>query len=88
MVSSVTVPSNFPAIAKEPVRKSLSNPVDSVLHVAGAPIRSFFRRFVRHRGDDVGLFEVVSFGKERLAGEFGEGIGEAVTEIQPGRVAA
>ena len=43
-------------IAKEPVRKSLSNPVDSVLHVAGAPIRSFFRRLVRHRAGTMSVF--------------------------------
>jgi len=38
--------------------------------------------------DDVGLFEVVPFEKERFASKFGQGIGEAVTEIQPCRVAA
>jgi hypothetical protein len=43
-------------VAKEPVHKSLSNPVDSVLHVAGAPIRSFFRRLVRHRAATMSVF--------------------------------
>jgi hypothetical protein len=38
--------------------------------------------------DDVGLFEVVPLEKERLASEFGEGICEAVTEIEPCRVPA
>jgi hypothetical protein len=38
--------------------------------------------------DDVGLFEVVPFEKERFASEFGQSIGEAVTEIEPCRVAA
>ena len=32
------------------------NPVDSVLHVAGAPIRSFFRRLVRHRAGTMSVF--------------------------------
>src|ERR1035438_4302730 len=41
-----------------------------------------------HGRDDVGLSEVVSFEKKRLASEFGEGIGEAVTEIEPRRMAA
>ena len=37
---------------------------------------------------DVGLFEILPLEQERLAGDLGERIGEAVAEIQPGRVAA
>jgi len=37
---------------------------------------------------DVGLFEILPFEEESLAGDLGERIGEAVAEIQPGRVAA
>jgi hypothetical protein len=39
-------------------------------------------------GWDVGLFEILPLEEEWLAGDLGEGIGEAVTEIQPGYVAA
>src|ERR1700688_2380800 len=39
-------------------------------------------------GSDVGLPKVVPLEEERLAGVLGERIGEAVAEIQPGRVTA
>jgi hypothetical protein len=35
----------------------------------------------RDCGRDVGLAEVVAFEQERLVGRFGEGVGEAVTEV-------
>ena len=43
---------------------------------------------VSYGGDDVGLSEIIPLVKERLAGVPGECIGEAVAEIQPGRVTA
>ena len=43
-------------ISKKPVRKSLLNPVDSVLQVADAPIRSFFRRLAHHRAGTMSVF--------------------------------
>lgn len=39
-------------------------------------------------GDDVGLIEIVPLKEERLPGKLGEGISEAVAEVQPGRMAA
>ena len=36
----------------------------------------------------VGLFEILPLEEERLAGDLGQRIGEAVAESQPGRVAA
>jgi len=48
--------SRFPRVRVVAVRKSLSNPVDSVFHVAGAPVRSFFRRLVCHRAGTMSVF--------------------------------
>ena len=45
-------------------------------------------QFPFREGRDVGLFEILPFEEHRFAGEPGEGIGEAVSEIQPRRVAA
>ena len=59
-----------------------------------APLKGSFRGAVCHltsgleSGWDVGLFEILPLEEERLAGDLGERIGEAVAEIQPGRVAA
>ena len=39
-------------------------------------------------GGDVGLLEILPSEEERLAGDLGERIGEAIAEIQPGGVAA
>jgi hypothetical protein len=36
----------------------------------------------------VGLAEVVAFEEKRLAGGFGQGIGETVAEIEASRIAA
>jgi hypothetical protein len=60
----------------------------SVFTCRGAYTVIFQETRASQGGDDVGPFEVVAFEKERLASEFGEGIGEAVSEIQPCRVAA
>ena len=43
---------------------------------------------LRHGGLDVGLAEVVAFEEKRLAGGFGQGIGETVAEIEASWMAA
>jgi ABC-type cobalt transport system substrate-binding protein len=53
-----------------------------ILHTA----KSIPDRLLECKGD-VGLLKILPFEKERLAGDLGEGIGEAITEIQPGGVA-
>ena len=47
----------------------------------------FGLRFLIH-GGDIGETEICSLGEQRLAGGLGQGIGEAVTKIQRGGVAA
>src|SRR5271157_5988650 len=39
-------------------------------------------------GWDIGLLEILPLEEKRFAGDLGERIGEAIAEIQPGRVAA
>jgi hypothetical protein len=74
--------------ARHKAERTVELEVEKNLPTLSMPIGETTKTRALYGGDDVGLFEVVPFEKERLASEFGEGIGEAVTEIQPFRVAA